>query len=125
MRTYPASFPCPMVAGYQYTVAAGVIRSDGSNRYEQRRVHKIMPHIITASFTLTPEEWGIWQVWMTEHGYEWFEFDELPTMYQSKKALVVRLVADSIKISARSQKIFKADAKFEVSPTMYLTSLEA
>lgn len=126
MKVYPSKFPCAMIQGYSYTVGMGVIRSEGSMVFEQRRVHDTMPHMISASFMLSTELWGLWEAWMREHGRNWFEMPEMPTMYFGKnQPLIIRLWADTLKIKARTDKYYKIDARFEVSPTMYRLALEA
>lgn len=126
--TYPSTFPCAMIEGYQIDVDSGVIRSKEPGRPAQRRVFTTMPHSIKCKFSLSLKEWGYWQEWMTKEAKSWFTID-LPSMYSAYTRTrtsphLVRLMS-TITIDTRNTTHVNASVTLEVAPSMLIKYLAA
>lgn len=70
---YPTEFPQPQVEGYGVSSDSGLIRTPfQSGRARQRRIYDSQPSIVTLNFTMTTQEYGVWNDWMNENGFTWF-----------------------------------------------------
>lgn len=127
MTTYPSTFPCAMIDGYNMTVASGVIRS-GHPGQAQRRVFNTMPHTINLSFTMPVSDWNAWFDWMKSNGYRWFDMS-LPSLYAGLENArmsvhVIRLVSQMSAENITDKQV-RVSVVAEMSPVMIDKYLEA
>jgi hypothetical protein len=124
---YPASLPKPLLNGYGFAVASGVIRSGTDTDQAQRRVFDTMPHTFTLSFLLTVSEWWTWSQWVADYGHGWFEID-IPTLYAGRidlnvSTVLVRLIS-GVSAEAIGQECIRASVAAELAPSAIAAYLE-
>ena len=118
MMNYPDNFPVPLLAPYQYVVDMGLVQSSlGQPLRRQRRRYKTMINHFQLEFALPIDEYAIWQAWINDFGYNWFNIRL--TTYKGKcikqgtrivsnmevgpisdNVMVVSLVAESMPVEA-------------------------
>jgi hypothetical protein len=125
---YPSTLPQPLVSGFSFAVASGVVRGEMETHQAQRRVHNTMPHEFSMSFIMDFSQWSTWLVWVTTYGYRWFEI-ELPSMYagqlgQGKSPVLVRLKSTNLSAASVSLDSVQISVVAEMAPSMIAAYLE-
>lgn len=126
-QSYPSTFPCPMIEGYQIDVDSGLLRSKDRGKPAQRRAFSSMPHSVKCKFALSLKEWGYWQEWITKDAKGWFNIN-LPSMYAGRVGAntyphLVRIVS-SITIDSKTVTHVVASVTLEIAPSMFKSYLE-
>jgi hypothetical protein len=128
MQTYPSDFPCVQIAGYRADVAMGAARSEIPMSQVQRRIFRTMPHAIALSFVMTVTQWGSWQNWIKQYGYDWFQLD-LPSRpeYRLGKRISPHVIRFTSGLSVRNitESSVQISVNAEFSPSMITQYLDA
>lgn len=96
---YPASFQCPQIIPYGWTVDMGIIRTpmEGGNS-RQRRRYRTMPHGFKLEFIMPALALGQWQSWVNAFAYDWFTMN-LESMWSAATGAItsphlIRFISD-------------------------------
>lgn len=75
MADYPAQYRAGEIAGYNFTIAAGTVRTDmDSMRVRQRRQFRNLPHIYNVEVLIRRSELQGWLQWWMANAYVFFNF---------------------------------------------------
>lgn len=89
---WPATLPMPDRDGYQYTIEAGLIRTEFTGGYtRQRRTVFGMPAVFNMTFRMNTAQLAILQTFLDLYGWTWFAMDLV-----SGGARVVRPASDCV-----------------------------
>jgi hypothetical protein len=122
---YPATFPVPRVAAYQYNVDAGLIRTPMDGGFpRQRRLYDVMPHAWSLEFVLTNATLYGWQTWVNSYGYDYFQIDMTSWLSSQAGKLVVphiiRFTSNLVvEVSAKPNFVVRVEA--DLSPSQVTT----
>ena len=122
MTKYPASMVEPTIAAYSIGVDMGVLRTQiRSGIPRQRRRHRTMPQKFTFSFVIKINDLDVWQEWVNDFAYEWFEINIMSYLTNNGtdgKACsphTVRFISD-IALSAFDYDHFNVTVNAEMAP---------
>lgn len=126
--SYPSSFACPLLSGFNISVAAGVLRAQEPGAQVQRRAFDTMPHVFQLSFAMSVTDWSAWQAWVTDNAFDWFNMD-LPSMYAGlaktqKTPTLIRFVSP-ISVSTLTEQHVQLSVTAEMAPSMIRKYREA
>lgn len=126
--TYPSTFPCVQIEGFNATVAMGAIRSDMNMHQAQRRVFNTMPHTFNLSFVMSVSQWGDWQPWVKANAYKWFTMN-LPSLYAGQAGTrqsphLIRFTSPLTAVNLTEQHV-QITVAAELAPSMILKYLDA
>jgi hypothetical protein len=121
MKTYPSSFPTPLIDGYGIGVDMGLLRTPfESGRSRQRRRYTSMPTAFNFSFAVKVKDLDSWQQWVNQNAYTWFKIKAMSYLTGATNDTcsehVVRFTSD-LSITPITAEAVKIDVTAEQAPT--------
>jgi hypothetical protein len=123
---YPQSFPCPDRDSYSISLDSGLVRdNEAYPLINQNRVNKHFGTFINVTFTVLVKELFIWQAWVNENGYSWFNMNIahpfMPKGFLTEK-VPVKFANEVMSIRYADFAHVRIGALLELSPVVFAES---